>query len=189
MTTKKTHSNPQEDIAGKSEENSAQEQPVGELEHLSYEELETKLNETEAKMNAYWDQVLRGQAELENIRRRAERDVSSAHKYALEKFATELLPVSDSLERGIEGADAPQAKSLREGMEMTLSLLIKAMDKFGIKAVNPEAGENFNPAVHQAMSAMPDPNAKPNTILRVLQKGYSLHDRLLRPALVIVAKE
>lgn len=186
--TKKPHSHPHDDAA---ENPAAQERPAGELEHLSYDELEAKLNETEAKMNAHWEQVLRGQAELENFRRRAERDVSSAHKYALEKIAAELLPVVDSLERGIEGSDAQQAttKGLRDGMEMTLSLLIKAMDKFGIKVVNPLEGENFNPAIHQAMSAMPDPNAKPNTILRVLQKGYSLHERLLRPALVIVAKE
>ncbi len=185
--TKKDHSNPKENAA----ENAEAQQPVGELEHLSYEELEIKLNETEAKMNSYWDQLLRGQAELENIRRRAERDVSEAHKYGLKKIATELLPVVDSLERGIEGINAqePTTKSMREGMEMTLNLLINAMDKFSIKAVNPAVGENFNPAVHQAMSAMPDPQAKPNTILRVLQKGYVLHDRLLRPALVIVAKE
>lgn len=164
--------------------------PMGALEHPSYEALEEKLTEAEAKANQFWNQFLRTQADLENMRRRTERDISSAHKYGSEKLIAELLLVIDSLERGLElTAEASDAgvKTVRDGMEMTLSMLLKTLEKHGAKQLNP-LGEPFNPEWHQAVSMADDPKAEPNTVLQVLQRGYLLHDRLLRPAIVVVAK-
>lgn len=164
-----------------------------ELTHLSYEEMEEKLNEAEAKANQYYDQALRTQAELENIRRRTERDVAGAHKYGQEKLVKELLAVIDALERADAGITKdqlqqnPLVKSMHEGILMTQGLLLKTLEKFGVKQLNP-VGEAFNPEWHQALSAKEDPSAKPNTVVEVLQKGYLLQDRLLRPALVMVTK-
>lgn len=159
------------------------------LEHPSYEALEAKLTEMENKANDYWNQYLRAQAELENNRRRVERDISNAHKYGLEKIASELLGVVDSMERGLaEPTIMHEAyKSMREGMELTLNMLLKVLDKFGIKPVDPQ-GQPFNPELHQAVSTVVDPKVQPNTVIQVLQKGYLLQDRLLRPALVVVSK-
>lgn len=160
------------------------------LEHPSYEALEAKLNESEEKANQYWNQFLRAQADLENVRRRAERDVSSAHKYGMEKLISELLLVVDGLERGLEltgNVTEGGAKTVRDGMEMTHTMLLKTLEKFGVKQLNP-LGEAFNPEWHQAVSMIEDAKAKPNTVLQVLQRGYLLHDRLLRPAIVVVAK-
>lgn len=165
-------------------------EPMEALEHSSYEELEAKLNEAEAKADQYWNQYLRAQADLENVRRRTERDVSSAHKYGAEKLIAELLLVVDSLERGLEltgNTTEGSVKTVRDGMEMTMNMLLKTLEKFGVKQLNP-LGEMFNPEWHQAVSMLADPKAKPNTVLQVLQKGYLLHDRLLRPAIVVVAK-
>ncbi|HKK05670.1 MAG TPA: nucleotide exchange factor GrpE [Gammaproteobacteria bacterium] len=152
---------------------------------------EARLAAAEAKAQENWDQVLRARAELENLRRRSERDLENAHKFALERFAQELLPVRDSLELGLaaaegaEGADA--AEKLREGTEMTLKLLTAAMEKFGIHEVNP-VNEPFNPDFHQAMAMQESTQAEPNTVLSVMQKGYTLNERLMRPAMVVVAK-
>jgi molecular chaperone GrpE len=126
---------------------------------------------------------------MDNLRKRAERDVASAHKFALERFATELLPVRDSLELGLaafpaEGADL---EKLREGIELTLQMLTSVMNKFEIREVNPQ-DEQFNPDFHQAMSLQERDDVEPNTVVTVVQKGYLLNERLLRPALVIVSK-
>lgn len=155
---------------------------------VSREELEAKLNAAEAKATQYWDQLLRAQAETENIRRRTERDIANAHKYSLEKFALELLPVLDGIERGLAiPVEHPAAKSMHEGMEMTLNVLLKALEKFGIKQLNPQ-GESFNPTQQQAIATKADAACPPDTVVEVLQKGYLLQDRLLRPALVVVSK-
>lgn len=161
---------------------------AGEIAQLSREELEQKLNEAEAKANQSWDQVLRVQAEVENIRRRTEREISNAHKYGLEKIIMELLPIIDGIEHGL-AIPVPNeaAKAVHEGMEMTLNMMIKMLEKFGVKQINPK-GENFNPEQHQAIQTKSDPNAQANSVIEVLQKGYALQDRLLRPALVIVAQ-
>ncbi|MGB6977118.1 MAG: nucleotide exchange factor GrpE [Gammaproteobacteria bacterium] len=161
----------------------------GALEHPNYEELEAKLTEIENKAAEHWNQLLRSQAELDNIRRRAERDVANAHKYALEKFALELLPVIDSLERGLEKSsdELEPIKAMREGITLTIDLLLKTLAKFGIRQLNPQ-GETFNPELHQAVSTQEQSGAKHNTVSHVLQKGYLLQDRLLRPALVVVVK-
>ncbi|MCL6412979.1 nucleotide exchange factor GrpE [Pantoea agglomerans] len=135
------------------------------------------------------DAQLRAQAEIENIRRRAEMDVEKAHKFALEKFANELLPVIDSLERALEVANKedPQLASMIEGIELTLKGLLGAVRKFGVKVVG-ETGVPFNPEVHQAMSMMESEEFEPNHVMLVMQRGYTLNGRLLRPAMVAVSK-
>ncbi|THD29429.1 nucleotide exchange factor GrpE, partial [Pantoea sp. R102] len=132
---------------------------------------------------------LRAQAEIENIRRRAEMDVEKAHKFALEKFANELLPVIDSLERALEVADKENTElaSMIEGIELTLKSLLGAVRKFGVEVVG-ETNVPFNPDVHQAMSMMESEEVAPNHVLMVMQRGYTLNGRLLRPAMVAVSK-
>ena len=151
-------------------------------------ELEAKLAEAEKQASEAKDQALRTLAEMENLRKRTDRDLENAHKYALEKFAGELLPVIDSLEMGVAAAqdESTDVAKLREGTEMTLKLFETAIDKFGIKGVHPH-GEAFNPEHHQAMSMINSPEHAPNTVIDVMQKGYLLNDRLVRPAMVVVA--
>lgn len=160
------------------------------LEHPSYQALMKQLDEAELKANQHWERVLRMQAENENLLRRAERDIANAHKYALEKFIAELLPIVDSLElsvtkvpENLQDAAAPVV----EGVNLTLKMFYSAMEKFGIQQVNP-VSEAFDPEFQQAISMQYDPNVKPGTVLAVLQKGYTLNNRLLRPALVVVSK-
>jgi molecular chaperone GrpE len=166
------------------------------LEHPSYKQLMEKLNETEVKANDYWNTMLRAKAELENIARRTERDITNAHKYALEKFASELLTVIDSLEQGLFSCKEALNKnpenntlliSMCNGMELTTNMFLSVCKKFGIEQLNP-LGDDFNPELHQAISTIEDPSAKPNTIIQILQKGYLLNGRLIRPALVTVTK-
>lgn len=161
------------------------------LTHPEYEELLKKLDEAELKANQNWERVLRMQAETDNLQRRAERDIASAHKYALEKFASELLPIVDSLELCLtsvpEKVQDP-TKAVVEGVKLTLKMFYTAMEKFGIKQVNP-VGEVFEPEFQQAISMKHDADVKPGTVLQVLQKGYTLNNRLLRPALVIVSTQ
>lgn len=156
------------------------------LEHPSYIELQTKLTEAEEKANQYYERALRVQAESENAQRRAQRDVENAHKYGLEKFALELLPVVDNLERSLMLPEEQQ-HSVLEGVNLTLQMFKSALEKFGVEQVNP-MGEAFNPEFHQAVSAQVDTDVPPNTVLNVLQKGYLLNNRLIRPALVVVSK-
>lgn len=135
------------------------------------------------------DSVVRAAAEVENMRRRAAQDVEKAHKFALEKFANELLPVLDNLERAIEFADKENEdiKPVIEGVEMTAKSFIDAVAKFGVEVISPQ-GETFNPDFHQAMSIQPSADVEPNTVIAVMQKGYLLNGRLLRPAMVMVSK-
>jgi len=152
-------------------------------------ELHALLEDARGKADEHWDQCLRLQADMDNLRKRAERDVANAHKFALERFAAELLPVRDSLELGLaaftaEGADP---EKLREGVELTLQMLTNAMGKFEIREVNPQ-DERFNPDFHQAMSLQERDDVESGTVVTVVQKGYLLNDRLLRPAMVIVSK-
>lgn len=157
----------------------------------SHEELTLLLEDARSKADEHWDQLLRVKADMENVRRRAKQDVENAHKFALEKFALELLPVRDSLEMGLAAADAGDnneaSDRLREGTELTLKMLVAAMEKFGIEAINP-TGETFDPALHQAMSMQESADHKPNTVMAVMQKGYQLNERLIRPAMVVVSK-
>lgn len=149
--------------------------------------LQRDLEAMEAKAKEHWDQFLRAQADLENLRKRAERDLENAHKYALERFAGELLPVKDSLELGLDAAGDAGDGKIREGTELTLRMLTQVLEKFGIQEVNP-VGERFDPERHQAMTAQAADDCPPNTVLAVMQKGYLLNDRLLRPAMVTVSK-
>jgi len=146
------------------------------------------LAEAQARADENWDLYLRAAAELDNVRKRAARDVQNAHKFALENFGRELLAVVDSLEMGLAAADNADAQSLREGSEATCKLLKGTLERFGIDEIDPE-GEPFDPELHEAMSMMPSPNVEPGSVAQVIQKGYALNGRLLRPARVIVASE
>jgi len=134
------------------------------------------------------DQMLRVQADAQNIRRRAEADVEKAHKFGQEKFSRELLSVLDNLDRALAASPEDEAtKALREGVEMTLQGFISTLTKFNVEAIDPQ-GETFNPEFHQAMAMQENADFPPNTVIAVMQKGYSLHGRLLRPAMVMVSK-
>ncbi len=148
--------------------------------------LEAQLEDAQAKASENWEHYLRAKAEMDNLRRRSVKDVENAHKYGTEKFATELLPVLDSMVMGLATENA-SAETLREGMELTLNMLQKMMEKLGIEEIDP-INEKFDPEKHQAMSMQPNGEVEPNTVIAVMQKGYSLNDRLLRPAMVMVSK-
>ncbi len=152
-------------------------------------ELQGLLTDARNKADEHWDQCLRLQAELENLRKRGERDLANAHKFALEKFAAELLPVRDSLEMGVAAAaeESADLTRLREGGELTLKMLTSAMEKYNIKEINP-LNDQFNPEYHEAMSIQERADVAPNTVVTVVQKGYLLNDRLIRPAMVIVSR-
>lgn len=155
---------------------------------LSIEDLQRELEAAQAKADENWDKVLRAQADIENLRKRGARDLENAHKYAVEKLAGELLAVRDSLELGLDvSGDNIDPEKLREGTELTLKMLVQAMDKFNIEQVDP-MGQPFDPERHQAMTMQENAELAPNTVLTVVQKGYVLNDRLLRPAMVIVSK-
>ncbi|HEV2614907.1 MAG TPA: nucleotide exchange factor GrpE [Gammaproteobacteria bacterium] len=148
----------------------------------SREELEAKLTEAE-------DKILRARAEIENLHRRSERDITDAHKYGIKKLLEELIPILDSLEQGlaVQGTEHDMVKSMRDGMELTLRMLQKVLEKFGVKEIHP-LNEMFNPAFHEVMLAQEKTDVAPNTIIQVMQKGYQLHDRVIRPARVMIAK-
>jgi molecular chaperone GrpE len=135
------------------------------------------------------DAALRAQADAQNVKRRAEQDVEKARKFALEQFCKELLPVMDNLERALEAAPANEevVKPIAEGVELTLKSFVDAMKKFKIEVLNP-LGEPFDPQFHQAMSMVENGDVEPNTVTLVMQKGYTLNDRLVRPAMVMVSK-
>jgi molecular chaperone GrpE len=139
---------------------------------------EATITKLQALADENWDKYLRAAAELENVRKRAMRDVEKAHKYALERFCTELLAVKDSLEMGVAAADKADAQSLLEGKEATLKLLATTMERFGVVELNPE-GEPFNPEEHEAMTMQPSADVEPGSVLTVFQKGYALNGRLL----------
>jgi len=149
---------------------------------------ETVIAELQAKVDENWDRYLRSAAEVENVRKRAVRDVEHARKFALENFGRDLLNVMDSLELGLAAADAADVESILAGSDATLKLLSTTFERFGIVEVDPE-GEPFDPEFHEAMTMQPSADAEPGSVLTVIQKGYTLNGRLLRPARVIVAAE
>jgi molecular chaperone GrpE len=166
------------------EQNEEQEAPVEDV----AETADDALAAAKEEVAAVKDQMLRVQAEMQNVRRRAELDVEKAHKFAVEKFANEMVTVVDNLERGLAAAPEEEAtKAIRDGMAMTLDGLINGLARFKVEQVNPE-GETFNPELHQAMSMVENPDLAPNTVIAVMQKGYTLNGRLLRPAMVMVSK-
>jgi molecular chaperone GrpE len=166
----------------------APEQQPQQLEQANIAELEAKLAAAEAKTNENWNLALLARADLENFRRRAEKDIANAHKYGLEKIIKELLPVVDSLELSFGSFnDEAVPQAIRAGIQLTLDMLLKVLGKAGVEQVDP-LGKEFNPELHQAMSTKEDPNVQNNIVLQVMQKGYILNGRLLRPALVVVTK-
>ncbi len=172
------------------EAGAAEAQPTGaDDSEPSLETLQAELDEALRKAEEEHDALLRARAEIENMRRRHEQELEKARKYALERFAQELLPVVDSLEMGVEAAQAENATldKVREGTELTLKMLLNVLEKFGIEAVHPH-GEPFNPELHQAMSTQESAEHAPNTVMNVMQKGYTLNERLIRPAMVVVSK-
>ncbi|VAW69947.1 Heat shock protein GrpE [hydrothermal vent metagenome] len=189
--------NPEEALQADSAEENLQDEGEIEAENglategaaLSADELMDKLELAERKATENWDQLLRTKAEMDNIRRRTQKDLENAHKFALEKFISELLAVKDSLELGIDAAsqEGARVESLLEGSQMTLSMLSGVFEKFNVLELNPQ-GEKFNPDHHQAMTMQPSAEHEPNTVITVMQKGYLLNDRLVRPAMVMVSK-
>jgi molecular chaperone GrpE len=152
-------------------------------------QLQKELEQANQKAQENWDKALRVQAEMENLKRRTQKDLDDARKYALERFAKELLTVVDSLELGLQAisGDSEEVKKFREGSELTLKQFEAAFAKVNIEIVNP-VGQPFNPEHHQAMAMQPSAEVAPNSVLTVFQKGYLLNGRLLRPAMVVVAK-
>ena len=134
------------------------------------------------------DQQVRAAAEAQNVRRRAEQDAEKAKKFALEKFVKELLPVVDSLEKGLESMSEDVSETHREGVSMTLRMQLDVLGKFGVEQIDPH-GEPFDPQYHEAMTQVANPELDPNTVMDVMQKGYTLNGRLVRPAMVVVSKQ
>lgn len=153
------------------------------------EDLVARIASLEEQLAAAQDQALRAVADSQNARRRAEQEVAKAHKFALEGFANDLLAVVDSLERGLElsSDEDPAIKPMRDGMELTLKLFADTLGRHQVLAVDPH-GQPFNPELHQAMTMEENDSVEPNTVLKVFQKGYTLNERLLRPAMVVVSK-
>jgi len=147
-----------------------------------------EVEELQQKLSTLGEQLLREQAEMQNVRRRAQRDVESAHKFALEKFATELLSVVDNLERAIGAIDTEDdsQKAVAEGLELTLKTFVDVLIKRSVEPVDPE-GQPFDADLHQAVSMVPNAEVEPNTVINVFQKGYTLNGRLIRPAMVVVS--
>lgn len=157
------------------------------LEYPSHEALESQLLSAEKKAEENLDKAMRAIAELDNVRRRAEREVANAHRYGVEKLIKELLPVIDSFEQALLAVNQETHKEMAQGLELTMKLLLTALEKFEVTQLDP-SGESFNPQEHEAMSIQISDEVSPNTVLTVFQKGYKLADRVIRPARVIVSK-
>ena len=174
-----------------SESTESSESSHTEIEEHEYtvEELKQELEETKQKAHEAWDKAVRTQAEMENLKRRTQKDVEDAHKFALTNFGKELLPVFDSVVLGLQAAtgESEEVKKFREGSELTIKQFEALFAKFNILAVDP-IGQPFNAEQHQAMLMQEVEGAEPNTVINVFQKGYTLNGRLLRPAMVVVAK-
>ncbi len=165
------------------------EEAVGDDVATDVVDLQAELEKANARADENWEKVLLAKADVENMRRRTQKDVEKAHRFSIEKFAKEMLPVVDSLELGLASAQTASAdvNAIKEGLELTHKQLLDSLEKSGVKQVNPE-GEIFNPELHQAVSVVPSPEHEPNTVIQVFQKGYTLNERLLRPAMVIVSQ-
>ena len=150
---------------------------------------EDQLLKAQVTIKEYWDQIMRMRAEVDNNRKRAERDVENAHKYALKGFVENLLPVIDSMEMGQAAAISDNAtlESIREGSELTMNMFVQVLERSGLQQINP-LGEKFDPERHQAISMVEIKDAESNSVIEVMQKGFLLNDRLIRPAMVVVAK-
>lgn len=179
----------QEEGAGPGEQ-AAEAPPVPQEEvKISFDVVNKELEAARAKAAENWDMLIRAKAEIENLRKRHERELENAHKYGLDRFVNELLQVRDSLELGHQAAqdEAADLAKLREGTELTLKLLTDLMERFGVEQIDP-LDKPFDHERHQAMMMQPKEGVEPNTVIQVLQKGYNLNGRLLRPAMVIVSQ-
>ena len=150
--------------------------------------LAAQVEELEQSLAEAKDQALRAAAEAQNVRRRAEQEAEKARKFALEKFVKELLPVVDSLEKALESMQDDASEAHREGVSMTLKMQLDVLSKFGVESIEPQ-GEPFDPQVHEAMAMVSNPELDPNTVMEVMQKGYLLNGRLVRPAMVVVSQK
>lgn len=178
-----------EDVAEQAPENGVEDEAA---EAAADQDSQAALEAAREEADRYRDAALRAQAEVDNVRRRTAREVENAHKFALEKFAGQLLPVVDSLEKSVDevarhAGSGEAFDAIREGIELSERLFRDTLERFGIEQVNP-VGEPFDPDLHEAMSMIESPSAEPNSVVDVLQKGYTLNGRLLRAAMVIVAK-
>ncbi len=200
-----TEDHPQTDKAPDGTTENAAEQPVPEeaqeapaqesdveatdQEAPSIESLQARIEELTAELAQTKEQVLRAHADAQNARRRAEQDVEKAHKFGVERFVNDILPVADNLERAIDASKSETADvgTLVEGVELTLKSLLDGLNRHKVEQVNPE-GQPFDPQLHQAMTAQEHADVEPNTVLNVFQRGYTLHGRLVRPAMVVVSK-
>lgn len=158
-------------------------------ENSDSDEITAKIEELQQKADDNWNKFVRSQAEMENLRKRAKKDVEQAHKYAVEKFVAELIPVKESLDLGLAAAqeEGVDIEKIKEGTDLTIKMMDKLFCKFSIEEVNP-LGEKFNPECHQAMTMQPSDEQPANTVLHVIQKGYTLNGRIVKPALVVVSK-
>lgn len=156
---------------------------------IEVSELEGRIAELEEALEESRDQYVRGQAEVENMRRRAQRDVENAHKFGIERFVGEMLPILDSMEMALEaaGQEGATVETIAEGTELTLKMLLGALEKFDVVAIDPEK-QPFDPDLHQAMSMKVEEGVEPGVVVQVFQKGYSLSGRLVRPAMVVVSQ-
>ena len=182
------HQPEQELVHDEGEDVEGEQEPIEPaLAHLSYAELEEQLTLAEQKVIEHRDKSIRALAELDNVRRRMEREVANAHKYGVEKLISLLLPIMDSLEQALQLADKSGDVAMHEGIELTMKLFLDALQKFDVTLLDP-LGEVFDPQQHEAMAMQAVPDTAPNTIIEVFQKGYKLSDRVIRPARVVVAK-
>ncbi|HIF46880.1 nucleotide exchange factor GrpE [Candidatus Thioglobus sp.] len=181
MTKKQDEEQSVENIEDENIETTEQETPEGDL--------QTQLEEAQKSTKDNWDKVLRAQAEMENLRRRNAKDLENAHKFALDGFVKALLEVKDSLTMGLKTArdDNASIKNITEGLEMTDKVFLSTLEKFGVETINP-AGEPFNPEFHEAVTMIPMPDNESNSVLEVIQVGFSLNGRLVRPAMVVVVQ-
>lgn len=173
------------------QESSAEEKDVEEQADFTLEEVLEKLAEEKEGAARARDDLLRVQAEMQNLRRRTEQDIEKAHKYGQEKFSTELLTVMDNLERALAAAsdyEDETVKAIYEGVDLTLKSFTDCFNRFHIGSVDP-MGEPFDPQLHQAVTILENSDVEPNTVIEVMQKGYTLHGRVIRPAMVVVSKE
>lgn len=160
------------------------------LEHPDYQALQEKMTQTEQALHEQQDKVLRLASEMENVRRRAEQDKLAAHRYGVQKLCEDLIPVMDSLEQALLAAEQAEGShgALIEGVQMTLNIMNSTLEKYNVVAISPSQGDPFDPHHHEAMSMVPSTDVAHNGILVVFQKGYKIHDRVIRPARVVVAK-
>jgi molecular chaperone GrpE len=180
---KKEHEDMQQDDAAEEGQH-----PEQALSHPDYAALEEQLTLAEQKAHEHWEKSVRAQAELDNVRRRMEREVANAHKYGMEKLVTALLPVVDSLEQALQITEESSDSAMHEGLVLTMKLFADVLQKFDIEPIDP-IGAVFDPQEHEAMSIQESDEVPPNSVITVFQKGYKLSDRVIRPARVVVSKK